>query len=174
MKNEAMARAITELDDALLEDAMKAAPRQIGPWRRWCAAAACLIVVAAAGLAAPAVGRPAVSLHGTALTAEPAPVDETAMLRLIDPDEAGPAETELALTLRKETVLTASAGTLTIRQEGQEPIAAAEWQGHGRITVLWRIEDARPSRQYTLTAGSVTLVLEYSEALQGWTIRKDK
>ena len=174
MKNEVMARAITELDDALIEDAMQAAPRQISPWRRWCAAAACLVLVAAAGLAVPAVSQPAVSLHGTALTAQPAPVDETAPLRIADPEDTEPVEAELELTLRRETALAVSEGTLTVRQEGQEPVTAAAWQGHGRVTVLWSIESARPDRQYTLSAGSVTLVLEYSEALRDWTIRKDK
>ena len=173
MKNETMARAITELDDGLIEDAMQAAPRQISPWRRWCAAAACLVLVMAAGLAAPAVSRPAVSLHGTALTAAPAPVDETSPLRIAAPDWAEPVEVELDLTLRRETALAASEGTLTLRQEGQEPVTAPEWRGSGKVSVLWSIGDARPDRQYTLTAGPVTLVLEYSESLRGWTIRKD-
>lgn len=171
MEHEILARAITELDDGLLEDAMQAAPRRVGPWRRWCAAAACLAVIFAAGLALPALGQPAVSLHGAALTAAPLPVDETALLRLSDP-EAGPVETGLDLLLRRETTLCVSAGTLTVLQDGAESAPAAQWRGSGRVSVLWRIEEALPGRQYQLTAGSVTLALEYDDALLGWTIRK--
>lgn len=170
MKHEVMARAITELDSALLEDAQQAGPKAVGHWRRWCAAAACLVLVCA--LALPLSARPAASLRGTALTARPTPVEEVAALRAADPGEDAPVQAELTLTLRRETGLTVSAGTLTVLRDGAEIGSGSDWTGKGRVTVLWSVGSAQPGQLYTLTAGSLVLTLEYDDALQGWTIRK--
>lgn len=172
MKHEVMARAITELDSGLLEDAQLAGPKAVGHWRRWCAAAACLVLVLSCALALPAAGRPAVSLRGTALTAQPTPVEDVTALRAADPEREAPVRAELTLTLRRETELAASAGTLTVLKGEAEIASGSQWTGRGQYTVLWTIDSARAGQQYTLTAGSTVLTLEYDAQLQGWTIRK--
>lgn len=165
MKYEMLARAMSELDDDLLEDAQRGAkPR--GGWRRWCAAAACLVLLCTGALWYRA---PAVTMNGSAVTQTPRSIaGEAAVmsLRLHEPQ----ALVTLELTLRRETALSVSAGTLQLFDEaGNELFSGTDGTARGTVCAVWAVDDAAEV-PCTLTVGSVTLLLERSGA--EWTIRR--
>lgn len=157
MKYEALARAMSELDDELLEDAEHVEKRGSVPWKRLCAAA-CLALVCAMWMAVPSV-----RMNGGAVTHTPRSIaGETAVMamRLHEPVQAA-----LELSLRWETTVRVSAGTLLCGDEEGQSLSL-----RGTQEVVWVVEEAEAGETYEMTFGRTVLQLAYSERHGGWTI----
>ena len=116
MKDERLVRAVGLLDDDLLEEAL-AAPRRVIPWKRICAAAACLLLAAVLWTGPLSADR--VTLGGTELGGSPAALsqeDGVAPMRLRPEEEV---TLTLDLSLPREGTVTADSGTLTLSKNGE-------------------------------------------------------
>lgn len=160
MKHETLARAITGLDDALIDEAAE----KRRPLHRFAAMAACLLLVL--GIALYGLRPPTVLLDGTKVTAQPRAIGgETAVMtmRLYEP-----VQVELTLKLPRETKIGVSAGTL-VTQDGESTQTIT---ARGTVEVLWVIEDAAEDETYQMTIDSATLLLAHDASRGGWTICK--
>lgn len=78
MKHEGMARAMSELDDDLIASACqyRAKPHKTYFFPRMLAAAACLVLIATAALVMHRTPETDIYIDGTALSADPVPIDQ--------------------------------------------------------------------------------------------------
>ena len=78
MKHEGMARAMSELDDDLIASACqyRAKPHKTYLFPRMLAAAACLVLIATAALVVHRTSETDIYIDGTALSADPVPIDQ--------------------------------------------------------------------------------------------------
>ena len=78
MKHEGMARAMSELDDDLIASACqyRAKPHKTYLFPRMLAAAACLVLIATAALVMHRTPETDIYIDGTALSADPVPIDQ--------------------------------------------------------------------------------------------------
>ena len=103
MKHEAIARALTQLDDALIAEAASHAPRKGRYFPHVLAAAACLALVLAAALSMTRSTLPAeIRIGGSALSSAPIPIEQPAPLAL-SPADAQPLSISLTIESRAET-----------------------------------------------------------------------
>lgn len=162
MKHETLARAITALDDGLIDEAAASEKRRLP---RLLAAAACLLLVLGAVLGY-GLRPPTVLLDGDVVTTQPRSIGgETAVMamRLYEP-----VQVELTLKLPRETHISVSAGTL-VRADGEE---TQRFSDRGTVTVLWVMEDAAEDETYVMTVGNIELLLAHDALRGGWTIQK--
>lgn len=180
MKNEAMARAITNIDDELIVDAQREGVRGKSPaahLSRWCAAAACLAaVLTAAVMLRAGIGGAEVYMHGEALGTQPVPVADGVAPQMARDVHDGEDETV-------EAVFTSDAGSKTVYsvQDGQLQLfendvlidEGSSCTGSGEVSLIWRIENADTNISYTLNAGGTKLILSYDSTMQCWVICKE-
>lgn len=175
MKNEIFAQALTQLDDALLEDALSGTSRKSAPkrglslLRGLTAAAAVLAVLVCSLLFLRMTAAPEITVNGTPIGAEPVPVAAKTGIRLFD----GCERVMLSLSLKRETTLSVSCGTLKIYRETEEIDAGTSFTGTGELRIQWIIPDADSRESHEMTVGNTTLRLSYSDAQDCWVIRRD-
>ena len=165
MKDERLVRAVGLLDDDLLTEALASPQRRVIPWKRICAAAACLALAAVLWTGPLSADR--VTLGGTELDGSPAALsqeDGVAPMRLRPEDEV---TLTLDLSLPREGTVTADSGTLTLSKNG-------EVFARGKFSLTWTVETAIPGETYTLTVRDQSYLLAYDSALLSWTITKQQ
>ncbi len=171
MKDERLARAVGLLDDDLLEEALTA-PRRVIPWKRICAAAACLLL--AAVLWRGAFGPDRVTLDGEGLGTTPVTLSQengVAPMRLRPEEEV---TVTLDLTLPREGTVAVDAGTLILSKKGEIFAQGQRCAARGKISLCWTVAEALPGETYTLTVRDQAYVLAYDSSLSGWTITKQQ
>ena len=171
MKDERLVRAVGLLDDDLLEEAL-AAPRRVIPWKRICAAAACLLL--AAVLWTGPLSADQVTLGGTELGGSPAALsqeDGVAPMRLHPEEEV---TLTLDLSLPREGTVTADSGTLTLSKNGEVFAQGQRCTARGKFSLTWTVETALPGETYTLTVREQSYLLAWDSELSGWTITKQQ
>lgn len=171
MKDERLVRAVGLLDDDLLEEAL-AAPRRVIPWKRICAAAACLLLAAVLWTGPLSADR--VSLGGTELGGSPAALsqeDGVAPMRLRPEEEV---TLTLDLSLPREGTVTADVGTLALSKNGEVFARGQSCSARGDFSLTWTVETAIPGETYTLTVRDQSYLLAYDSALLSWTITKQQ
>lgn len=171
MKDERLVRAVGLLDDDLLEEAL-AAPRRVIPWKRICAAAACLLLAAVLWTGPLSADR--VTLGGTELGGSPAALsqeDGVAPMRLRPEEEV---TLTLDLTLPREGTVTADSGTLTLSKNGEVFAQGQRCTARGKFSLSWTVETALPGETYTLTVREQSYLLAWDSELSGWTITKQQ
>lgn len=171
MKDERLVRAVGLLDDDLLEEAL-AAPRRVIPWKRICAAAACLLLAAVLWRGPLSADR--VTLDGTELGDSPAALsqeDGVAPMRLRPEEEV---TLTLDLSLPREGTVTADSGTLTLSKNGEVFAQGQRCTARGKFSLTWTVETAFPGETYTLTVRDQSYLLAYDSALLSWTITKQQ
>ena len=163
-----MARALSELDDELVEEAMTR------PWRKrkWAAigggaAAACLaLVLLGLPLTQPKITA---TVNGAAVGRTPVPAGDGVAAFALEP--AAP-RVRMELYLPRMTEVSVTDGVIEL-YEGETCYATGpSFAGEGTIDLVWAVEDGAAGQYYTMEAGRVTLVLQYDDARQDWTIRK--
>ena len=171
MKDERLVRAVGLLDDDLLEEAL-AAPRRVIPWKRICAAAACLLLAAVLWTGPLSADR--VILGGTELGGSPAALsqeDGIAPMRLRPEEEV---TLTLDLSLPREGTVTADVGTLALSKNGEVFARGQSCSARGDFSLTWTVETAIPGETYTLTVRDQSYLLAYDSALLSWTITKQQ
>ncbi|MCI5614972.1 MAG: hypothetical protein MR431_01620 [Clostridia bacterium] len=171
MKDERLVRAVGLLDDDLLEEAL-AAPRRVIPWKRICAAAACLLLAAVLWTGPLSADR--VTLGGTELGGSPAALsqeDGIAPMRLRPEEEV---TLTLDLSLPREGTVTADVGTLALSKNGEVFARGQSCSARGDFSLTWTVETAIPGETYTLTVRDQSYLLAYDSALLSWTITKQQ
>ncbi len=171
MDRDDMARALSELDDELVEEAMTR-PRQKKKWGAigGCAAAACLaLVLLALPLTQPKITA---TVNGAAVGRTPVPVGDGVAAFAMEPAEPAAPRVRMELYLPRMTEVSVIDGVIEL-YEGETCYASGpSFAGEGTIDLVWAVEDGAAGQYYTMEAGRVTLVLEYDDARQDWTIRK--
>lgn len=171
MKDERLVRAVGLLDDDLLEEAL-AAPRRVIPWKRICAAAACLLLAVVLWTGPLSADR--VTLGGTELGGSPAALsqeDGVAPMRLRPEEEV---TLTLDLSLPREGTVTANSGTLTLSKNGEVFAQGQRCTARGKFSLTWTVETALPGETYTLTVREQSYLLAWDSELSGWTITKQQ
>ena len=171
MKDERLVRAVGLLDDDLLEEAL-AAPRRVIPWKRICAAAACLALAAVLWTGPLSADR--VTLGGTELGGSPAALsqaDGVAPMRLRPEEEV---TLTLNLFLPREGTVAADVGTLALSRNGEVFARGQSCSARGKFSLTWTVETALPGETYTLTVRDQSYLLAYDSALLSWTITKQQ
>lgn len=173
MKHEALASAVTGIDDDLLQDAATVPPVPRRPaFGRWGAMAAAVLLVIGLSVLWRQSGMLRLSVGETVIGSTPVPVAQA------EPRAAEPAlhlleplEVKLTLTGRGEWQLTASAGELQVTQND----AVSDWDstqsGRGGCAVLWVIGQPAAGQEYRLAINTQTMILSQNE--EGvWMIQK--
>ena len=171
MKDERLVRDVGLLDDDLLEEAL-AAPRRVIPWKRICAAAACLLLAAVLWTGPLSADR--VTLGGDELGTAPvvlSQADGVAPMRL-RPEEA--VTLTLNLSLPREGTVAADVGTLTLSKNGEVFAQGQRCTARGEFSLTWTVETAIPGETYTLTVREQSYLLAWDSELSGWTITKQQ
>lgn len=173
MKHEALASAVTAIDDDLLQDAITVPPVPRRPaFGRWGAIAAALLLVFGISVLWQQSGTLRLSVGETIIGSQPVPVAQA------EPRAAEPAlhlleplEVELTLSGRGEWQLSTDDGELRITQGDTVSAWSSTQQGGGACTVLWAIPQPMAGKAYRLTLNAQTMTLSQNE--QGvWMIQK--
>ena len=178
MKNEVMARALTDIDDDLIADAHSPVrkPKRLSLYR-FGAAAACLILLVGVLLYANLPGGGEITVAGTPLADEPIAVGKV-----------GPAAFSGSPMQRSDDTLTVSLelipdGKTKIRTEDgsfavvptdadASVYTGTEYTADKSVTLKWAIPSPDIARSYELTVGSEQLLLYFDASASNWVIAK--
>ena len=170
MKHEAMARALTQLDDALIAEAASHAPRKRRYFPHVLAAAACLALVLAAALTMTRSAPPAeIRIGGSALSSAPIPIEQPAPLAL-SPAGAQPLSISLTIESRAEAPVEVSVtdGVLDSPADSA-PRSLSSRAVSGSEALTWTIEAPDTGEIYTLSLdGAPAVTLRYDAANGYW------
>lgn len=179
MKNEVMARALTDIDDDLIADARTSArkSKRLSLYRFGAAAAACLILTFGILFYTNLPGGGEITVAGTLLADEPVAIGAIS-----------PAAFSVNPMQRSDDTLTVSLelvpdGKARIRTEdGSFAIVPAgadtsiytgiDYTADESVTVKWAIPSPDTSRTYRLTVGRKQLMLYYDASVNNWLIAK--
>ena len=170
MKHEAIARALTQLDDALIAEAASHVPRKGRYFPHVLAAAACLALVLAAAVTMTRSTLPAeIRIGGSALSSAPIPIEQPAPLAL-SPAGAQPLSISLTIESRAETPAEVSvSGGVLDSPADSAPRDLSSRTVSGSETLTWTIEAPDTGEVYTLSLDGVPAVtLRYDEANGYW------
>ena len=159
MKHEGMARAMSELDDDLIASACqyRAKPHKTYLFPRMLAAAACLVLIATAALVMHRTPETDIYIDGTALSADPVPIDQPMPMAL---DGRSTDVQTLCLSLSFESRTDAP------RALSARTVSAGE-------ILLWTIDPPDESAVYTLYLdGKAAAVLRCDSANGYWVAER--
>ena len=177
MKHEGMARAMSELDDDLIASACqyRAKPHKTYLFPRMLAAAACLVLIATAALVMHRTPETDIYIDGTALSADPVPIDQPMPMAL---DGRSTDVQTLCLSLSFESFLVirrppsstlfpyATLFRSTLRALSARTVSAGE-------ILLWTIDPPDESAVYTLYLdGKAAAVLRCDSANGYWVAER--
>lgn len=169
MNNEIMARAVTELDDALIADAhtFSKKSRYNRPASRLLAAA-CITVVICAVFAFLFYERIEVSVNGETVSGRPLVVAGSSLNRSV------PQELSVDITIRtdKPVIVKASDGFIGTDDPGAD---RKTLEINEDTTLVWTLKNPDIGQRYFLSLDRETdLMLSYDESLNKWTIIKTR
>lgn len=167
MKNEVMARAITQIDDDLIEQA-HAVKKSRFPKALW-AAAACLALVCSLGFGFLFMGSPTARIDGKLIPQQGIVLESPTPLST-EPRTIGELTVEIEV----------SAGAVWAK-EGLLEVYAAEsgallhsgrfYRSAQNMLLRWTIAEPDPSRSYSLQLGSAqTLLLLFDNESNSWKV----
>lgn len=178
MKNETLARAITEIDDELIIDAHSHMSTNKTFRRYLCACAAvCLIFVCAIAIPLHRKSGPVVLMNGQIVSSQPVTVDLPAP-RSSGTQQMVPAFITVPFEIVAEDRLSITAidGTIEVySSKTNEQICVGQFcETRGSVTVYWTIESPEYSQTYQVQVNhdEVVLLLKYEETINHWIITK--
>lgn len=154
MKHEGMARAMSKLDDDLIASACqyRAKPHKTYLFPRMLAAAACLVLIATAALVMHRTPETDIYIDGTALSADPVPIDQP-MPMALDGRSTDVQTLCLSLSFESRTdaplEVSVSEGVLDSTADSSPRALSARTVSAGEI-LLWTIDPPDESAVYTL------------------------
>ena len=184
MKNELLARAITYIDDELIEQAnekpakraLMASPFTMRNFMRWGSLAACIIVTLSLVIATHVSGD-GVRLYGEIITDEPRTITEfmpRSITHSIDPASLTALSLPLELEFDKSTTLTLENGSMEILdQNGETLYSGNQYTARGKISVCITLPPNTTQCKISTNRG-YHIVLEQNEALELWYVSIEK
>ena len=179
MKNELLAKAITEIDDALIVAAradVRPAKRKLPLRHAMYAAAACFLLLCGIAFLLLRSSTPKIVVYGQTLENAPIPIaahaSATSDLRLY---EEGELAILLELKSRKAVSIQADDGSIEVYSATQQLLSAGkECTKQGPLTVCWRIPSPNAEKVYTLRLdpGGTVLSLSYDAQQDQWILSK--
>ena len=167
MKHEGMARAMSELDDDLIASACqyRAKPHKTYLFPRMLAAAACLVLIATAALVMHRTPETDIYIDGTALSADPVPIDQP-MPMALDGRSTDESRTDALLEV------SVSEGILDSTADSSPRALSARTVSAGEI-LLWTVDPPDESAVYTLYLdGKAAAVLRCDSANGYWVAER--
>ena len=177
MKHEGMARAMSELDDDLIASACqyRAKPHKTYLFPRMLAAAACLVLIATAALVVHRTSETDIYIDGTALSADPVPIDQP-MPMALDGRSTDVQTLCLSLSFESRTdallEVSVSEGILDSTADSSPRALSARTVSAGEI-LLWTVDLPDESAVYTLYLdGKAAAVLRCDSANGYWVAER--
>ena len=179
MKNEVMARALTDIDDDLIVDAHTSArkPKRLSLYRFGAAAAACLILAFGILFYTNLPGGGEITVSGTLLADEPVAVGATSPAAFsVSPMQRSDDTLTVSLDLvpdGKAKIRTEDGSFAVVPQGTNASVyTGTDYTAAESVTVKWSIPAPDTSRIYELTVGSEQLLLYFESSLNTWVIAK--
>ena len=174
-KHEALAAAVTGIDDELLQEAANGLPTPRRPvFARWGTIAAALLLVFGISVLWQQAGMLRLSVGETIISSQPVPaITEATPRAATEPflHTLGSLDVTLTLSGHGEWQLSTADGELRITQGDTVSAWSSTQQGGGACTVLWAIPQPTAGETYRLTLNAQTMTLSQNE--QGvWMIQK--
>lgn len=176
MKNEVLARAITDIDDELIVSAHRPAFSKRKVMKRFGACAACLILVCGIVVFSHSNSEPEILVNGIAVSSQP--------VAALSADTPKTAIAMNVITVPFEIV---SNGDLTIEaidgsievysSKTNEQICVGQFcKTKGSVAVQWTIENPDYSRTYQIQVNNpkTMLILQYEQTTNTWVITKSE
>lgn len=167
MNRDALARAMTEIDDELIAQSFefsKISKRNLQV-KKLSAVAACFVVIVAALSAFLLGSGTKVSVYGTVVSGNPVAISTTQNARAMTQELSVPLE----IKATGKVVLKAQSGEL---YTASSSFGEKEIEESGSFSVRWTVENAEVGQEYFLTVSDKTdLLLSFDESLNKWTIK---
>ncbi len=186
VKQEKLARILTDLDEDLLDEAefmrQESAPGKKRLLRQWGAAAACLAILLA-GLWGLLPGKtPEITLWGEEITSSPVEIplnEKISPARFSDSKEAVPLELSLEVQMEAGTELEAAQGEIKVLDTQKRLLGeGTRWTATEKqdVQVLWRLsweaEKKAPSLEIRKAEETVCLLVEWDSEKEVFTLRR--
>ena len=163
MKNEVFARAMTGIDDDIINEAHTAAKKtKLRIVRTVCSAAACIAVVIIAALLLFFDG---VSIKTDGVYTGSAPFDVHSPATFANEPSRAVSVPSVSVLLeikaRKAVTVSASCGEITVYgAEGRTVFSGETFEGNPPLSVVWTVESPNPKKTYTLTVNGKIITLK--------------
>lgn len=167
MNRDALARAMTEIDDELISQSFEFSQKNKRNLRfkKLSAVAACFVVIIAALSAFLFGSETRVSVYGTVVSDNPVAVSTAQNARAMTQELSVPLE----IKATGKVVLKVQSGEL---YTASSSVGEREIEESGNFSVLWTVENAEIGQDYFLTVSDKTdLLLSFDESLNKWTIK---
>ena len=181
MKNELLARAMTQIDSALIDEANEMptkkatvlTPAFLAGIKRYGALAACLVLIVGAIIAVNS-STPGVLLYGEPITANARNITEYIPASFTAGDEESDMLIPLELDFKKSTILTTDNATIVaLDSDGNEIFRGKTYTAKGVASIM--ISLSTEERRATIaTNKGYDIVLEKDEQLGLWYVFIDK
>lgn len=173
MKHEAIARAVSELDGALIAEALAYRPRRRRYLPRALAAAACLALIVTAAFLAQRAPQAGLFIGGTPLADDPIPIEQPAPMALAPARAAQPLSIPLTVGSGEKAVEVSVSGGVLDSPLDSTPRALSCRTVSGGEALTWTIERPDKDAVYTLRLdGRPAAVLRYDAANGWWAAEK--
>ena len=181
MKNEFLARAMTNIDSALIDEANEMpskratllTPAFFSGFKRYGALAACLVLIVGAIIAVNSA-TPGVILYGEPITANARNITEYIPAAMASNDEDGTRVIPLELEFRKTTVLsTENANISVLDGEGNEIFSGKTYTAKGKQNLVLSLPESETEATVSTDRG-YDIVLKKDDQLGLWYVFIDK
>ncbi|GEM_PF-4479680 len=180
MKHETLVNAITEIDDDLINDAHNVPAAKIIHWQRWCAAAACfLLIIAAAFLYFPK-GDTIITVLDKQLTSRPLVISESnavAAARRRNQEQAAQFSASLNIDVANNTNISVSSGTMQVFDSETSTLIyeGVNLETENDVFIIWTVEASEQITRFEMSLANQKttdkVILSYSNN-QKWIINK--
>lgn len=174
MKHEDMAHAMSQLDDALIAEALVHQPRKRRYFPRMLAAAACLALIVTATLLTRQAPQADLLIGGTPLAGAPIPIEQPAAMTLTPMRAAQPLSIPLSVESRADSSVEVSVSDGVLDSPLDSfPRALSCRTVRGGEALTWTIERPDEGSVYTIRLnGKPSAVLRYDSANGYWAAEK--
>lgn len=177
MKNEVMARAVTDIDDNLITEAQVITKRsnRLRPVYSIAALAACLVLVFTLIFNVVSSGSFGLFIGNEKISDKPIAVNSptAAYARIITREQT----VSLSLKTKEPTKITVSAGVMSVCSAGQTDTLyhkGTEYTTDIPVNIHWTVDGSDTTKSYTLTLndGEEVYALSFDEGTSLWSICK--
>lgn len=180
MKHETLVNAITEIDDDLINDAHNIPATKIIHWQRWCAAAACFLVIIAAAFLYFPRGDTVITVLEKQLTSQPFVISESnavAASRRRNQEATVQFAVSLNVDVAKNTNISVSSGTMQVFDSETSTLIyeGVNFETEKDVFIIWTVEASEQITRFEMSLTNQkttdTVILSYSNN-QKWIINK--
>ena len=176
MRNEALAKAITGIDDELIA-AANTTKFKNRKWRGILSVAACFVLVVCTVLFVQQKNGIEVFLYGNTISQNPVAIDSPDMASSqVRYSSQKIITIPLEIKLDKKSSLEAGEGTIEVYCAKTNELLSSgnACEAEGSVIVEWKVENLKTDETYFLKIDSdaVVLMLSYDTDIENWTLKK--